>query len=95
MRGADMPSRNPKTLFTFNSQDDMRMYATGCDGDIGGNSTVKLELDESEHNAQINKSATAKFWGDMRLDVKPQYQGRVRGGYAAFRNKVFHLVHLY
>ncbi|KIK62514.1 hypothetical protein GYMLUDRAFT_41969 [Collybiopsis luxurians FD-317 M1] len=87
MTGADLPSRAPKTLFSFNSQDDLRTYATGCDGDIGGNSTVNLTLDGSSHNTQIGKSATAKFWGDMRLDVRPQYQGRVRGGYAAFRNK--------
>lgn len=89
MRGADLPDLSAKTLYSFNSRDDMRMYATGCDADIGGNSTVNLDLDDtSAHNAQIKKSATAKFWGDMRVDVKPQYQGRVRGGYAAFRNKV-------
>ncbi|KAJ4480058.1 complex I intermediate-associated protein 30-domain-containing protein [Lentinula aciculospora] len=88
MTGADPPSRAPHTLYTFNSKDDLRMYTTGCDGDIGGNSTVNLDVDESSaHNAQIKKPATAKFWGDMRLDVRPQYQGRVRGGYAAFRNK--------
>ncbi|KAF9064157.1 complex I intermediate-associated protein 30-domain-containing protein [Rhodocollybia butyracea] len=87
MTGADPPSRAPKTLFSFNSKEDLRMYATGCDGDIGGNSTANLDLDESAHNARIGKPATAKFWGDMRLDVKPQYKGRVRGGYAAFRNK--------
>ncbi|KAJ4478515.1 complex I intermediate-associated protein 30-domain-containing protein [Lentinula lateritia] len=96
MTGADPPSRAPHTLFSFNSQDDLRMYATGCDADIGGNSTVNLDLDEAStphthtrtHNARTkHKHATAKFWGDMRLDVRPQYQGRVRGGYAAFRNK--------
>ncbi|KAJ3912741.1 complex I intermediate-associated protein 30-domain-containing protein [Lentinula edodes] len=112
MTGADPPSRAPHTLFTFNSHDDLRMYATGCDADIGGNSTVNLDLDLDEastphphthphthphahthphththtHNARTTH-ATAKFWGDMRLDVRPQYQGRVRGGYAAFRNK--------
>ncbi|KAE9408358.1 CIA30-domain-containing protein [Gymnopus androsaceus JB14] len=88
MRGADVPDSSPKTLYSFNSRDDLRMYATGCDADIGGNSTVNLDLDEtSAHNAQISKPATARFWGNMRVDVKPQYQGRVRGGYAAFRNK--------
>ncbi|KAF5392145.1 hypothetical protein D9757_001499 [Collybiopsis confluens] len=87
MTGADQPSRAPNTLFSFNSQEELRQYATGCDGDIGGNSTVNLSLDESSHNARIGRPATTKFWGDMRTDVKPQYQGRVRGGYAAFRNK--------
>ncbi|KAJ3848608.1 complex I intermediate-associated protein 30-domain-containing protein [Lentinula lateritia] len=84
MTGADPPSRAPHTLFTFNSQDDLRMYATGCDADIGGNSTVNLDLDEA---CTAHTRPSARFWGDMRLDVRPQYQGRVRGGYAAFRNK--------
>lgn len=87
MKGADIPSRAPRTLFTFNSRDDISQYATGCDGDIGGNSTVHLDLDENpEHNARIGKKAAGLFWGEMRLDVKPGYQNKIRGGYAGFRN---------
>ncbi|KAF8824905.1 hypothetical protein HHX47_DHR7000688 [Lentinula edodes] len=44
MTGADPPSRAPHTLFTFNSHEDLRMYATGCDADIGGNSTPRPTL---------------------------------------------------
>jgi NADH dehydrogenase [ubiquinone] 1 alpha subcomplex assembly factor 1 len=54
-------------------------FATGCDGDIGGLSTCTLDLDES---------GDARFWGELRLGVKREYEGKVRGGYAGFRNKV-------
>ncbi|KAL0572739.1 hypothetical protein V5O48_009219 [Marasmius crinis-equi] len=88
MRGADEPSRAPHTLFSFNTPEDIQMMATGCDADIGGNSTVHFDLDTSPiHNQPIGKPATGRFWGNMRLDVQPKFRGRVRGGYAAFRNK--------
>ncbi|KAI6025164.1 hypothetical protein BKA83DRAFT_4007878, partial [Pisolithus microcarpus] len=32
--------------------------------------------------------STARFWGEMRLDVRPELRGRIRGGYAGFRSKV-------
>ena len=90
MQGADAPSRAPKTLFTFNSQADIQQFVTGCDADIGGHSSVHLDLDESSgRNAGIQKPATAKFWGNMSLGVKPGLEGKVRAGYAGFRNKVF------
>lgn len=89
MQGADAPSRVPRTLFTFNSKADMDQFATGCDADIGGTSTVNFTLDESpENNASIARPATAKFWGEMRLGVKSGLEGKLRGGYAGFRNKV-------
>ena len=79
----------PRTLFTFNSKEDVQQFATGCDADIGGMSTVHLELDESpEMNASIGGLSTAKFWGDMRLEVKSGLEKKLRGGYAGFRNKV-------
>jgi NADH dehydrogenase [ubiquinone] 1 alpha subcomplex assembly factor 1 len=89
MQGAEEPSRIPRTLFTFNSNADVHQFATGCDSDIGGTSTVHLDLDESpDINASIGRQATAKFWGDMRLGVRTDLEGKLRGGYAGFRNKV-------
>lgn len=89
MKGADPPSRAPRTLMSFNSQADLDQFATGCDADIGGTSTVHLELDQNaKHNESIGREATAVFWGDMRLGVKVGLEGRLRGGYAGFRNKV-------
>jgi NADH dehydrogenase [ubiquinone] 1 alpha subcomplex assembly factor 1 len=94
MAGADEPSRDPLSLWTFNSKDEVAQFATGCDGDIGGTSTVHLELDESSAVAGTSTSAlnpprpSAKFWGEMRLAARAGFEGRVRGGYAGFRSKV-------
>ena len=96
MSGADDPIRSPITLFTLNSKADIAQYATGCDADIGGKSTVHLDLDESTASEDASKDPlaplrpTAKFWGNMRLDVREGYEGKIRGGYAGFRNKVRH-----
>ncbi|KAH7884685.1 complex I intermediate-associated protein CIA30 [Phlebopus sp. FC_14] len=88
MEGAEMRSRAPIPLLNFNSHEDMKQFATGCDADIGGTSTMKFELDESpERNKGSGSAATARFWGDMRLAVRPEMQGKIRGGYAGFRSK--------
>ncbi|CDO76991.1 hypothetical protein BN946_scf184298.g18 [Trametes cinnabarina] len=100
MEGADEPSRVPKVLFTFNSREDISQFATGCDADVGGTSTVNFELDESTakpsdagetkasspHDIVVNRP-TGKFWGEMRLAVRPGLEGKIRGGYAGFRSK--------
>jgi NADH dehydrogenase [ubiquinone] 1 alpha subcomplex assembly factor 1 len=85
MSGADEPSRAPRTLFSFKTPEDIKLFATGCDADVGGLSSVHLDLYQPSGK---DKTPYARFWGDMRLDVKPQVQGRIRGGYAAMRNKV-------
>ncbi|KAH7927957.1 complex I intermediate-associated protein CIA30 [Leucogyrophana mollusca] len=88
MEGADAPSRLPKTLYRLNSREDIQQFATGCDADIGGTSTVRLELDESpEWNEGSGSNATARFRGEMKLAVRPELQGRIRGGYSGFRSK--------
>ncbi|KAF8624534.1 hypothetical protein AX15_005843 [Amanita polypyramis BW_CC] len=88
MQGAEDPLRLPRTIFKFDSQEDIRQFATGCDADIGGTSTVHLDLDESpRNNASIGREATGVFWGDMRLGVRSGLEGKIRGGYAGFRNK--------
>jgi len=84
MEGANEPNRKPITLFTLNSHEDLSQFATGCDADIAGTSSVNLTLEQPPPA----KKPSAKFWGDMRLGVHPQAKGRVRGGYAGFRNKV-------
>ncbi|KAI0784492.1 complex I intermediate-associated protein CIA30 [Abortiporus biennis] len=96
MQGADLPSRAPMPLLTFNSQKDIDHIATGCDGDIGGTSTVHFELDQStesksssntKQSSSLVTKPTAKFWGEMRLAVRPGFEEKVRGGYAGFRSK--------
>ncbi|KAF9036171.1 complex I intermediate-associated protein 30-domain-containing protein [Panaeolus papilionaceus] len=87
MRGVEGPVRTPRTVFTFNSAADIAQYATGCDGDIGGQSTVHLDLDERpEVNKSIGKQATGVFWGNMKLTPKQGMEGKIRPGYAGFRN---------
>ena len=94
MAGADEPSRAPLGLWTFNTKEQLSQFATGCDGDIGGTSTVHLDLDESSAVASTSETTltpprpTAKFWGEMKLAARPGFEGRVRGGYAGFRSKV-------
>jgi NADH dehydrogenase [ubiquinone] 1 alpha subcomplex assembly factor 1 len=41
-----------------------------------------------EVNISLGKPGSAMFWGDMRLQLKPGMEGKVRGGWAGFRNKV-------
>ena len=82
MSGVDEPSRAPKMLCSFDSQEALQQYATGCDADVGGTSTMQLSLDES------GSKPSGKLWGDMKLAVRPELQGRVLGGYAGFRTMV-------
>jgi len=94
MTGADEPSRAPITLFNFNTHEAIKQFATGCDSDVGGTSSVNFALDEStaspstsnEKLAELRRP-TAKFWGEMRLGVRHELEGRIRGGYAGFRSK--------
>ncbi|KAI0048942.1 complex I intermediate-associated protein CIA30 [Auriscalpium vulgare] len=88
MQGADAPSRAPVSLFKLNSPHDLAQYATGCDADVGGTSTVHLDLDtDPARNAPLGKPASGRFWGEMRLGVRTGLEGKIRGGYAGFRNK--------
>ncbi|KAG8932038.1 hypothetical protein FRC02_001727 [Tulasnella sp. 418] len=73
------PAMGPTTLFTFRSQADMAQYVVGSDKDIGGNSSAHLD---------IGSDGRGRFWGEMRTDVKPHMEGKIRGGYAGFRNKM-------
>lgn len=90
MSGADEPSRTPITLFNFSTHEDIQQFATGCDADVGGTSTVNFALDESTASGEKVSALgrpTAKFWGDMRLGVRHGLEGHIRGGYAGFRSK--------
>lgn len=69
----------PKALFAFKTPTDIAQYVVGSDADIGGFSSAKLELDSQGHG---------RFFGDIRTEVRPQMQGKMRSGYAGFRNKV-------
>ncbi|KAI0346592.1 complex I intermediate-associated protein CIA30 [Trametopsis cervina] len=93
MAGADDPAREPLNLWSFNSREHLANFATGCDADIGGTSSVHFDLDESTATASSGPGAltpprpSAKFWGEMKLSARPGFEGRVRGGYSGFRSK--------
>ncbi|KAG9017146.1 hypothetical protein FRB90_001570 [Tulasnella sp. 427] len=69
----------PKTLFTFKNSADIAQYVVGSDSDIGGYSSAKLDLDPHGHG---------RFSGELRTEVRPQMQGKMKSGYAGFRNKM-------
>lgn len=90
MDGVNGPSRAPQTLLTFHSPEDINQFALGCDKDIGGTSSAKLDFvpDEGNSGTSANVKGKGRFWGEMRLGVRSDLQGRIRGGYAGFRSKV-------
>lgn len=89
MSGVDDPSLAPKLLCSFNSQTALQQYAKGWDEDIGGYSTMNLTLDES------GARPVGKFWGEMKLSVRPELQGKIRVGYAGFRSMVSPVIRIY
>lgn len=102
MEGADDPSRAPKLLWRLHTKEDIQQFAMGCDADIGGMSSVHLDLDETnkalpaqtdpspKQNAALDaiRTSAGKFWGEMKLGVHEGLQGKIRGGYAGFRSQV-------
>lgn len=89
MRGVQGPVRTPRTIFSFDTPEAVDQFATGCDSDSGGLSTVHFDYDtRPEVHGPLGKPGSAMFWGDMRLRVKPGMEGRARGGWAGFRNRV-------
>ncbi|QRV89434.1 complex I intermediate-associated protein CIA30 [Ceratobasidium sp. AG-Ba] len=72
------PNTAPRTLFSFRTPEELKQYVVGSDTDLGGNSTARLDH---------HPDGYGRFWGEMRLDVKAGLEGKLRPGYAGFRNK--------
>lgn len=36
----------------------------------------------------VDENGDGRFWGELRREVRGEWRGKVRGGYAGFRNKV-------
>jgi NADH dehydrogenase [ubiquinone] 1 alpha subcomplex assembly factor 1 len=91
MSGTDPLQRQARTLYAFRTPADIGLFATGCDKDMGGNSSVNLTLQTDSEDAGVKTNSGrpyARFWGEMRTDVPMNMKGRLRGGYAGMRNKV-------
>ncbi|UZJ51763.1 hypothetical protein CBS101457_001083 [Exobasidium rhododendri] len=65
-------------LYKFSSSADVKQMATGCDADIGGLSSMKIDLDTQE--------GKGRFWGTLSNEI-PRNAKIQRSGYAGFRNK--------
>ncbi len=88
MDGVEGPSRTPKALINFNRGEDIANLAVGCDADIGGMSSARLDFVPDSPDDPSGKGK-GKFWGDMKLGLRGNNtQGRMRSGYAGFRSKV-------
>lgn len=78
MKGVD-EAETARVLFKYRTAQDLKQHVTGCDADIGGKSSVHLDL---------GSDGKAKFWGDMRLEVPHGKEQTMRSGYAGFRSRV-------
>ncbi|KAJ7678505.1 complex I intermediate-associated protein CIA30 [Mycena rosella] len=87
MEGAELPNRGPRLLYSFNTIEATSEAVLGCDGDIGGRSTVNFVLDTTSEDERVGRP-TAKFHGHLRLDVRPDLVGRINSGYAGFKTPV-------
>lgn len=65
-------------IYTISSTDQVQAMATGCDADIGGLSSVKVDLDPQD--------GKGRFWGTLSSEI-PRSCKLERSGYAGFRNK--------
>ncbi|KAJ7746653.1 complex I intermediate-associated protein 30-domain-containing protein [Mycena metata] len=87
MEGAELPNRGPRLLYRFNTPREASEVVLGSDADIGGFSSVNFTLDKTSETESIGRP-TAKFHGNIRLDVRPDLKGRINVGYAGFRTQV-------
>lgn len=65
-------------IYTLSTPEQVQAMATGCDADIGGLSSVKVDLDP--------KDGKGRFWGTLSSEI-PRSCKLERSGYAGFRNK--------
>lgn len=68
-------------IYALRTSQDLTQVARGCDSDIGGLSSCRLDLDESS-----GSSPSGRFWGVLSSEV-PRGAKMERSGYAGFRNK--------
>lgn len=80
MSGTDEPERARRTLFKFHNEADLAQFVVGSDKDIGGMSSAYMDLK--------GPGGTARFWGNLSLDVAPEMHGKLlKSGYAGIRNR--------
>lgn len=68
------------TLHKFRTQRDVDQWVHGSDASNGGLSTSNFEL--------CSDGQGARFHGKMSLEVKPEFEGMYRGGFAGIKTRV-------
>lgn len=83
------PKPGPLSIFSFHNAPitPLDTVATGCDSDIGGVSTAEMSMVEETGADGSTAPSHMSFHGTLSLHVPPEYAGRIRTGYAAFRSK--------
>ncbi|TYJ55660.1 hypothetical protein B9479_003692 [Cryptococcus floricola] len=89
------PQTGPQTLFSFASAhppvDPPTHFSTGSDAQLGGLTTSDLALVPSQPLAEPTASSEPQyshmaFYGYMSTAVPPEHAGKIRTGFAGFRN---------
>lgn len=89
------PETGPQTIFSFTSThqpvDQPHHFSTGSDAQLGGLTTADLKLIPSQPLAEPTASPQPSyshmaFYGYMSTAVPPTHAGKIRTGFAGFRN---------
>lgn len=83
------PKPGPLPIFSFHHAPltPLNTIATGSDADIGGVSTAQMTMVPSPTGDASEEPSHMAFHGTLSLHVPPEFAGRIRTGYAAFRSK--------
>ncbi|WWD20619.1 hypothetical protein CI109_105095 [Kwoniella shandongensis] len=89
------PLATPQTIFSFDTSppevDEPSHFGFGSDSEVGGLSSCDLSLvpapsSSSETGGAAGSSSHMAFYGYMTTKVPPSHAGKIRTGYAGFRN---------
>lgn len=89
------PETGPQTIFSFTSThppvDHPHHFSTGSDAQLGGLTTADLKLIPAQPPAEPTASSQPSyshmaFYGYMSTAVPPTHAGKIRTGFAGFRN---------
>ncbi|AAW41242.1 hypothetical protein CNBA7280 [Cryptococcus deneoformans B-3501A] len=89
------PETGPQTIFSFTSShqpvDQPHHFSTGSDAELGGLTTADLKLIPAQPLAEPTASPQPSyshmaFYGYMSTAVPPAHAGKIRTGFAGFRN---------
>ncbi|WVN89663.1 uncharacterized protein L203_104893 [Cryptococcus depauperatus CBS 7841] len=89
------PETGPRRIFSFSSSlgsvDPVDQFSTGSDQQLGGTTTAELALVPDARMAETTAQRDVgyshlAFYGYMSTAIPPSQQGKIRTGFAGFRN---------